>query len=79
MLQYKGSEAPTGKIVKSKMLRGQICKIVYKERLRDIIGNLLKIFKGHSRESTNEKQSFKTFNKQISIKFTAHNSFYLFC
>lgn len=45
------------------MLRGQICKIVYKERLRDTIGNLLKIFKGHSRESTNEKQSFKTLNK----------------
>ena len=61
------------------VLRGQICKIVYKERLRDIIGNLLKIFKGHSKDSTNEKQSFKIFNKQKSIKFTAHNSFYLFC
>ena len=56
------------------MLRGQICKIVYKERLKDIIGNL-KFFKGHSKESTNEKQSFKIFNKQKSIKFTAHNSF----
>ena len=61
------------------VLRGQICKIVYKERLRDIIGSLLKIFKGHNKDSTNEKQSFKIFNKQKSIKFTAHNSFYLFC
>lgn len=60
------------------MLRGQICKIAYRH-LRDIIGTLLKIFKGHSKESTNEKQSFKIFNKQISIKFTAHNSFILFC
>ena len=78
MLQYKGSEAPTGKTVNVN-LRSQIYKIVYKERLRDIIGNLLKIFKGHSKESTNEKQSFKILNKQNSIKFTAHNSFYLFC
>lgn len=49
-------------------------------------GNLLRSFqRAYSKEGTNEKQSFKMLNEQKSIKstahsmkFTVHNSFYLF-
>lgn len=48
--------------------------MVYKERLRDVIGNFQN-FKGHSKEINNEKQNILNA-EWTEMKFTAHSMNY---